>query len=85
MCHVFKQYLNDFLEIFMDDLCVHSRQRTNHIDQLVKVLTQCQIYRVCLNPDKCKFMVRQGKILGHIVSKHGISTDLEKIKVIVEL
>ena len=30
-------------------------------------------------------MVRQGKILGHIVSKNDISTDLDKISVIVEL
>ena len=30
-------------------------------------------------------MVRQGKILGHIVSKNDISTDLDKIKVIVDL
>ena len=30
-------------------------------------------------------MVRQGKILGHIVSKNGISTDFEKIEVIVDL
>ena len=30
-------------------------------------------------------MVRQGKILGHIVSKNGISTDFDKIKIIVEL
>ena len=30
-------------------------------------------------------MVRQGKILGHIVSKNDISTDMDKVKVIVEL
>ena len=30
-------------------------------------------------------MVRQGKIMGHIVSANGISTDEDKIKVIVEL
>lgn len=30
-------------------------------------------------------MVCQGKILGHIVSKNGISTDLDKIRVIVDL
>ncbi|MCO5554910.1 hypothetical protein L7F22_008448 [Adiantum nelumboides] len=59
MPHAFKQYLRDFLEIFMDDLCVHSKQRFEHIDHLVK-----------------------GK---HIVSKHGISTDMDKIKVIVDL
>ena len=69
----------------MDDLCVHSKVRTDHIEHLVKVFVQCRVYRICLNPDKCKFMVRQGKILGHIVSKHGISTDMDKIKVIIEL
>ena len=30
-------------------------------------------------------MVRQGKILGHIVSKNGISTDEEKINIIVQM
>ena len=30
-------------------------------------------------------MVRQGKILGHIVSKNGISTDQDKIQVILQL
>ena len=30
-------------------------------------------------------MVRQGRILGHIVSKNGISTDLDKINIIVDL
>ena len=30
-------------------------------------------------------MVRHGRILGHIVSRNGISTDLDKIKVITEL
>ena len=38
-----------------------------------------------MNPDKCVFMVWQGKILGHIVSKNGISMDFDKIKIIVEL
>ena len=85
MSHAFKQYLRDFLEIFMDDLCVHSKERTDHIEHLIKVFVQCRVYRICLNPDKCKFMVRQGKILGHIVSKNGISTDMDKIKVIIEL
>ena len=30
-------------------------------------------------------MVRQGKILGHIVSKNGISTNQDKIQVILQL
>ncbi|MCO5584355.1 hypothetical protein L7F22_038281 [Adiantum nelumboides] len=52
---------------------------------LLKVSEKCRTYRICLNPNKCVFMVRQGKILRHIVFENGISTDLGKIKVIVEM
>ena len=69
----------------MDDLCVYSADRQEHIAHLCKVFEKCRVYRICLNSDKCKFMVRQGKILGHIMSANGISTDEDKIKVIDEL
>ena len=85
MSHAFKEYLRVFLEVFIDDLCVHSLLRQEHIQHLTKVFDQCHVYHICLNPDKCKFMVRQGRILGHIVSANGIAIDQEKIKVIVEL
>ena len=69
----------------MDDLCVHTLVQKEHIEHLCLVFEKCRVYCICSNPDKCKFMVRQGKILGHIVSANGISTDEEKIKVIVDL
>ena len=28
MSHAFKEYLRVFLEIFMDDLCIHSKERS---------------------------------------------------------
>ena len=64
---------------------MHSEMRAMHFDHLRKVFDKCRLYKICLNPEKCTFMVRQGKILGHIISQNGISTDLDKIKVIVEL
>lgn len=49
------------------------------------VLDHCRLYRISLNPLKCQFWVRHGFILGHVVSKNGISTDFNKIKLILEL
>ena len=63
MCHAFKEYLRDFLEIFMDDLCIHSSDRMEHIEHLKKIFEKCQVYSICLNSEKCKFMIRHGKIL----------------------
>ena len=68
MTHAFKEYLRKFLDIYMDDLCVYSLIRQQHIEHLRKVFEKCRLYRICLNPKKCVFMTRQGKILGHIVS-----------------
>ena len=85
MNHAFKDYLREFLEVYMDDLCVYSSMRDMHIDHLIKVFEKCKTYRICLNPEKCVFMTRQGRILGHLVSRNGISTDLDKIKIIVYL
>ena len=83
MSHAFKEYLHDFLEVYMDDLCIHSNERSTAYRASETVFEKCRVYRICLNPDKCVFMVRQGKILGHIVSQNGISTDFEKDKVII--
>ncbi|MCO5567826.1 hypothetical protein L7F22_021522 [Adiantum nelumboides] len=85
MSHAFKEYLNIFLEVYMDDLCVHSSIRADHFEHLKKVFEKCRLYRICLNPEKCIFMARRGKILGHIVSKNGIATDMDKIHVIADL
>ena len=85
MNHAFKDYLREFLEVYMDDLCVYSYLRDMHIDHLIKVFEKCKTYRICLNPEKCVFMTQQGRILRHILSKNGISTDLDKIKIVVDL
>ena len=71
MSHAFKEYLRDFLEVYMDDLCVHLKDQPDHIKHLIMVFEKCRVYQICLNPNKCVFMVCQGKILGHIVSKNG--------------
>ena len=85
MFHIFKDFLKSFLEVYVNDLCVHSQKRMDHLSQLRAIIKKCQLYQLCLNPEKCVFMVRQGKNLFHIVSKNGICKDEEKIKVIVNM
>ncbi|MCO5561528.1 hypothetical protein L7F22_015148 [Adiantum nelumboides] len=85
MNHAFKEYLRNFLEVYMDDLCIHSSIRADHFEHLKKVFEKCRLYKICLNPEKCIFMTRQGKILEHIVSKNDIPTDMDKIHVIADL
>ena len=85
MCHVFREFLRKFLEVYVDNLCVRSKQHGDCLSQLKEIFEKCHLYWICLNPYKCVFMVRKGKILGHIVSKNGISIDQDKIQVILQI
>ena len=84
MCLVFKDFLRIFLEIFMDDFCIYSTQ-DDHIGKLRLVIERCRLYQIALNPSKCQIMVSHGVVLGHIVSRRGIVTDNDKVKVILTL
>ncbi|PKI77713.1 hypothetical protein CRG98_001897 [Punica granatum] len=42
-------------------------------------------YKLQLNPAKCTFGVKSGKLLGFVVSEKGIEVDPDKVKEILEL
>ena len=64
--------------------CIYLRW-LEHLKYLRMAFDRCRLYRISLNPLKCQFWVKHGVILGHVVSKNGISTDFNKIKLILEL
>jgi hypothetical protein len=49
------------------------------------IFVRCLYYRIQLNPHKCIFCVESGRILGFIVSTHGISMDPLKVEAILNL
>ncbi|KAL6316599.1 hypothetical protein AAG906_018854 [Vitis piasezkii] len=49
------------------------------------VLNRCIEKDLVLNWEKCHFMVRQGIVLGHIISEKGIEVDKAKVELIVKL
>ena len=55
------------------------------LNQFGSVLHRCIEKDLVLNWEKCHFMVRQGIVLGHIISEKGIEVDKAKVKLIVKL
>ena len=48
-------------------------------------MDRCEKTNLVLNWEKCHFMVQEGIVLGHKVSKKGIEVDKAKIEVIEKL
>nr|GEX31893.1 reverse transcriptase domain-containing protein [Tanacetum cinerariifolium] len=57
----------------------------NCLSRLDKMLQRCEDTNLCLNWEKSHFMVKEGIVLGHKISKNGIEVDKAKVDVISKL
>lgn len=65
--------------IYLDDLTMFCKKREDHFTNFRNVLLHYHKYRMSLNPTKSIFVVQYGKLLGHVVSRSGISIDLDRV------
>ena len=85
MTAIFHDMVEDFMEVFMDDFSVFGCSFDQCLANLDKMLERCENTNVVLNWEKCHFMVNEGIILGHKISKSGIKVDRAKFDVITKL
>ncbi|GJQ92489.1 reverse transcriptase domain-containing protein [Tanacetum coccineum] len=69
----------------MDDFSVFRSSFNHCLNNLDKMLQRCKDAHLVLNWEKCHFMVKEGIMLGHKVSKAGLEVDKAKIDVISKL
>ncbi|XP_056697526.1 uncharacterized protein [Spinacia oleracea] len=85
MIAIFSDFIEDIMEVFMDDFSVYGSDFDVCLHNLSKVLKRCSEVNLVLNWEKCYFMVNEGVVLGHLISDRGIQVDREKIEVIEKL
>jgi len=74
MNKVFEPFLGLFLRIFIDDFKVHS-DRASHLTKLELIFQHLDGSRMTLNPEKTIIGFSKGEMVGHIVSKNGVTTN----------
>ncbi|GJY02266.1 reverse transcriptase domain-containing protein [Tanacetum coccineum] len=85
MMAIFHDMIEETMEVFMDDFSVFGDSFSSCISHLDKMLKRCKDTNLVLNWEKCHFMVKEGIVLGHKISKSGIEVDRAKIDVIAKL
>ena len=73
------------LVIYLDDITVFSASDQEHLQNLRQVFLKCIKYGISLNPNKSHFSLKEGKMLGHIVSNYGVKIDLKRVIAIHDL
>lgn len=67
---------------YLDDVVVFSPDFETHLARLHQVLSCLTAAGLQLNLKKCRFGARKLTILGHVVSKDGVSPDPEKLRAV---
>jgi hypothetical protein len=82
MNDTFREFLDKFLIVYLDDLLIYSDTLAEHRRHVRMVLEQLQEAGLCLKPSKCQFHVQEVTILGFLVGPDGVKMDPAKVEAI---
>ncbi|GJT45883.1 reverse transcriptase domain-containing protein [Tanacetum coccineum] len=85
MTAIFHDMIEKTMDVFMDDFSVFGDNFSKFLDNLDKMLNRCEETNLVLNWEKCHFMVKEGIVLGHKISKSCLEVDRAKVEVIAKL
>ncbi|GJU11516.1 reverse transcriptase domain-containing protein [Tanacetum coccineum] len=71
MMAIFHDMIEKTMEVFMDDFSVFGDSFSTCLSHLEKMLKRCEDTNLSLNWEKSHFMVKEGIVLGHKISKSG--------------
>ena len=84
MNRVFRPFLDQFVIVFIDDIMLYSKNKTEHAIDLRLVLQTLREHQLYTKFSKYEFWLEEVAFLGHVVSKEGIQVDPKKIEAITE-
>ncbi|XP_017428581.2 uncharacterized protein LOC108336620 [Vigna angularis] len=85
MVTLFHDMMHKEIEVYVDDMIAKSESEEEHVLNLKKLFERLRKYKLRLNPAKCTFGVKSGKLLGFVVSQKGIEVDPDKARAIIEM
>jgi hypothetical protein len=84
MNETFREYLDHFVVIFIDDILIYSRNKEEHLHHLRKVFELLRKHKLFCKESKCLFGVSEIDFLGHTIAADGIKMEKHKFKAILE-
>ncbi len=83
MNDVLWDFLNDFCQVYLDDILIYSKMRKKHRDHVKLVLKRLREAELQMNIRKCEFDIEETVFLEVIVSELDLRMNFSKMTVIV--
>jgi hypothetical protein len=82
MNNVFREYLDKYVVVYLDDILIYSKTKEEHVQHLRNVLSKLREHKLYAKMVKCEIMKNVVEYLGHFISAQGVSVDQRKIEAI---
>jgi hypothetical protein len=84
MNDIFREWLDDFVVVYIDDILISSGSLEEHVEHLRKVFQRLKENKLYVKLKKCKFGVTEVDFLGHRITQEGLKMDDHKVKAILD-
>ena len=81
--NVLFKYLNDFVQIYLNDVLIYSKTRKKHTEHVCKILRKLIDVDLQMNIKKCEFYVQKISFLNVLLSTEDIRINFLKIQMIL--
>jgi hypothetical protein len=84
MNDIFREWLDDFVVVYIDDILIYSGSLEEHAEHLRKVFQRLRENKLYAKLKKCEFGVTEVDFLGHRITQEGLKMDDHKVKAILD-
>jgi hypothetical protein len=84
MNEVFRDYIDNFILVYLDDVLIFSRSEEEHKYHVEMVLQRLRDEKLFVKLSKCEFSKSSVSFLGHIVGANGLQMEEKKVEAVVK-
>jgi hypothetical protein len=81
---IFREWLDDFVVVYINDILIYSGSLEEHAEHLRKVFQRLRENKLYAKLEKCEFGVTKVDFLGHRIIQKGLKMDDHKVNAIVD-
>ncbi len=80
---VFRDMLNRWLIVYIDDILIYSRSLREHVQHVRAVLRRLIDHQLYAKAEKCEFHQESVSFLGYVISSGGVAMEDQKVHTVV--
>jgi hypothetical protein len=84
MNDIFREWLDDFVVVYINDILIYSDSLEEHVEHLWKVFQRLRENKLYAKLEKCEFKVTEVDFLGHRITQKSLKMDNHKVKAIMD-